>query len=83
MFIKYDIKDFYTSISEQGLHKALALAKEFIKMKSEQVYIIKHSQKSALFHNNNIWQKSMDNSIFDVPQGLFEDVEVSGWMSKW
>lgn len=57
VFIKYDIKDFYSFIYEQGLLEVLHFAQEFINLPPEQVEIILHCRKSFLFHNNNTWRK--------------------------
>ena len=41
-FIKYDIKDFYPSITERTLDRALDLAKEYMVIPLDKMEIIKH-----------------------------------------
>ena len=49
-FIKYDIKDFYTSITEKTLDRALDLAKEYMVIPLDKVKIIKHCRKTWLYY---------------------------------
>ena len=42
-FIKYDIREFYPSITERALDRALDLAKEYMVIPLDKVEIIKHS----------------------------------------
>lgn len=39
------------------LDKAIFLAQEEIKIKTNKIKIIKHSQKSLLFDNDYVWRK--------------------------
>ena len=56
-FIKYDIKEFYPSITEDTLDKAIELAKEYIAISDEKIKIIKHCRKTVLSFNDNLWIK--------------------------
>lgn len=47
MFIKYDIKEFYPSVYKRVHCKPVAIAKDFVNVKSEQVDIIKNCRKSV------------------------------------
>lgn len=49
VFIKYDIKDFYPSISEKELFESLKFIKGFVEIPPEQVEIIFHCRISVLF----------------------------------
>ena len=51
-FIKYDIKDFYPSITEKTVDVALNLTKEHMSIPEDKINIIKHCHKSLLFHND-------------------------------
>ena len=56
-FIKYDIKDFYPSITERTLDRALDLAKEYMVIPLDKVEVIKHSRKTLLYYEDSIWMK--------------------------
>ena len=47
-FIKYDIREFYPSITERTLDRALDLAKEYMVIPLDKVEIIKHCRKTLL-----------------------------------
>ena len=50
-FVIFDIKDFYPSIKEKLLIKALKFAESFTDISNEDKCIINHSRKSLLFNN--------------------------------
>ena len=76
-FIKFDIAEFYPSISECLLDKAIAYAKRFTEISDETIRIIKLSRKSLLFdHSNDTWQKKGENPMFDVTMGSYDGAEV-------
>ena len=74
-FMKFDIVDFYPSISESLLWKALQFAKNFTVIDEESLRIIMHSRKSLLFCDGNTWIKK-GNHMFDVTMGSFDGAEV-------
>ena len=74
-FLKYDIVDFYPSISENLLSKSLEFAKEHLDIDDVVTNTIYHSRKSLLFWDNNIWMKK--ESIFDVTMGSYDGAEVA------
>ena len=51
-FLVFDIIDFYPSISEQLLLKALDFANQFDTISSQEKEVIMHSRKSLLFDKN-------------------------------
>ena len=65
-FVKFDIQNFYPSITEDLLDKALSLASKYCDISEDDITIIKACRKTALFHENEVWIK-IDN--FDVTQG--------------
>ena len=75
-FIKYDIKDFYPSITEEVLNKAIDLAKDYISLSSDSVDIIHHCRRSLLYHNGELWIKKDSDSGFDVTQGSYDGAEI-------
>ena len=74
-FVQFDIVEFYPSISEQLLTKALNFAKTFTNVNTEDVKIIMHAKRSLLFENETTWIKKGDSSRFDVTMGSFDGAE--------
>ena len=76
IFIKFDIREFYPSISESTFRKSILFAKEYHHIADEDVRIIDHCRKSLLFHENEPWKKKKIESCFDVTMGSYEGVEI-------
>ena len=74
-FIKFDIVDFYPSITEQLLTKALVYARSIDAIDANIVNIIMHSRKSLLFDKDIVWVKK-ENSDFDVTIGSYDGAEL-------
>jgi len=76
-FIKFDIADFYPSISQSFLTKAIEFAKSHsCSIDSETINVIMHSRKCFLFESNgNIWVKK-ENEEFDVTMGSYDGAEI-------
>ena len=74
-FIKFDIVDFYPSISEELLLKALDFAKQYTDITDNEIEIIMHARKSLLFSDDGIWIKKGDE-LFDVTMGSFDGAEI-------
>ena len=56
--IKFDIADFYLSITEELLMKSLTPSNELIEAINEKVVkVIMHSRKLLLFDRDNVWVK--------------------------
>ena len=75
-FIQFDIVDFYPSISENLLVKALTWAKTYIDITEREMKIIMNARKSMLFYNHGIWIKKGDNPYFDVTMGSYDGAEI-------
>ena len=73
-FISFDIVDFYLSISEQLLDRAISWAKQFANITDRDVTIIKHTRKSL--HQNRAWSKRNSDNTFDVTMGSYDGAEV-------
>ena len=54
-FIKFDVKDFYPSISRNTLLEALALAKIFCTISKDDIDTVVYCCKSVLIYNNCAW----------------------------
>ena len=74
-FLKFDIVDFYPSITEILLSAAISFAKLFTQIDDDAVQIIEHSRKSLLFNKEEAWIKNND-SLFDVTMGSFNGAEI-------
>ena len=74
-FMKFDIVEFYPSISENLLWKALHFAKQYTDIKQESIDIIMHSRKLLLFCDGNTWVKK-GNQLFDVTMGSYDGAEI-------
>ena len=76
-FIKFDIADFYPSISQDLLRNAIKFADiNSCSIDSDAVNVIMHSRKSFLFESSgNIWVKK-ENEDFDVTMGSYDGAEI-------
>ena len=75
-FIKYDIKDFYPSITEKTLDRALDLAKEYMVIPLDKVGIIKHCRKTLLYYEDSVWIKKGEGGNFDVSIGAYDGAQI-------
>ena len=73
--MKFDIENFYPSISEDLLERALKFACRFTTILTATIDTIKHCRKSLLFSQNNAWVKK-DNPEFDVTMGSYDGAEI-------
>ena len=74
-FLKFNIIDFYSSITEKLLKNAISLAKKFTAVSDNKIKIILNARKSLLFNSNNPWMKKT-NENFDVAMGSFDGMEI-------
>ena len=56
-FIKFDVREFYPSITEIIFDNALLFAKEHHDISNDNNRWIKHCRKSLLFSNNEAWKR--------------------------
>ena len=70
-FVMFDIKDFYPSITQDLLNKALNFASEYIYISKCDIDVINHARKSLLFDGFNTWIKKRGGS-FDVLMGAYD-----------
>ena len=74
-FIIFDIKDFYPSITQELLTKALTFAKKHTNVSKEDINVIQQARKSLLFNNGESWIKK-DSGLFDVTMGAYDGAEI-------
>ena len=75
-FIKFDIAEFYPSISENLLNKSSVYAKSFIQIEDNVFNAIKLERKSLLFNKDGTWVKKGDDTLFEVTIGSFDRAEI-------
>ena len=74
-FVVFDIEQFYQSIKEETLLKALDFAKSKTKILKKDIDVIRHARRSLLFNKNVPWVKKEDEN-FDVTMGAYDGAEV-------
>ena len=75
-FIKFDIVDFYPSISKLLLVKCLRFARRHTNISDEEENIIMHACKSVLFDKNGAWIKRNSDELFDIGMGSYHGAEI-------
>ena len=76
IFVKFDIREFYPSISESIFKKSILFAKEHHHIRDEDIRIIDHCLKSLLFHENELWKEKKSKSCFNVTMGSYDEAEI-------
>ena len=73
-FICFDIVEFYPSISQDLLNRALDFASAYDNITDDERNIIIHAKNSILVHKQQTWQKKGDTT-FDVTMGSYDGAE--------
>ena len=73
-FICFDIVEFYASISQDLLDRALDFASTYDNITNDERKIITHAKNSILIHKQQPWQKKGDTT-FDVTMGSYDGAE--------
>ena len=68
IFIELDIEEFYPSITEHLLLKAI----EHANITQQGLDIILHARESLLFFQNKPWEKTINESLFDITMGSYD-----------
>ena len=74
-FFKFDIVNYYPSISEKLLSDTIKWAATHININSEEIEVVKHCRKNFLYYDNNCWVKQQ-NQDFDVSMGSLDSAEI-------
>ena len=77
-FLQFDICEFYPSISEELLDKALVFAKLHTTVTPDEEDMIKSCRKSVLFNDGKVWTKK--DKDFDVTMGA-QDGNRRKWLN--
>ena len=75
-FMSFDIVEFYPSITEELLEKALAWARRQTEIPKDEIDVIQHARKSLLFNGRKAWMKKGESGLFDVTMGSHDGAEV-------
>ena len=70
----FDIKDFYTSFTQDLLNKGLNFASEYICISRCDIDVINHARKLLLFDGFHTWIRKQ--GLFDVSMGAYDGAEV-------
>lgn len=74
-FICFDVVEFYPSISEALLNRALDFASEHLNISASERQTIINSKHSLLFSEGQPWEKRNSASNFDVTMGSYDGAE--------
>ena len=73
-FYQMDICNFYPSITEKLINKAIDFAAQYTDITEEDRKLILHTSKSLLYHKGQAWVKK-GKSLIDVTQGGLDGAE--------
>ena len=74
--IAFNVVEFYPSISETLLQRALDFTANYVTISNDDCHIILQAKKSLLFNNGNPWQKRNTNTLFNVTMGSYDGAEI-------
>ena len=74
-FINFDIVEFYPSISEKLLRKAIEFARHYTAIQDYEVDIIIHTKRTVIFSKDEPWKKKDSNTGFDITMGSYDGAE--------
>ena len=75
-FIKFDIDQFYPSITQELLRKSIEWAETLVEITDEEKHIIYSTKQNVLYWNGKPWVKK-DDSKCDVTMGSWDGAETS------
>ena len=71
-FIKFDLDNFYPSITETLFNNAIEFARQHTSIPESDLDIIRQARKTLLYHNGQPWTKKDDPSDFNIPMGSYD-----------
>ena len=69
-------EEFYPSITKHLLLKAIEHAKLYTSIYQQELDIILHARKCLLFSKNKLWEKTVNESLFDITMGSYDGAEI-------
>ena len=77
-FLKFDIAEFYPSISKKLLSDSINFAKKYTDISEEEEEIIFHAKEALLFNGDSTWvKKNGRRGNFDVTMGSYDGSETA------
>ena len=73
--VMFDIKDFYPSITQYLLNKAVNFASEYIHISKSDIHVVHHPRKSLPFDGSHTWIKKQEG-LFDMSMGAYDGAEL-------
>ena len=74
-FICFDVVEFYPSISEELLQRALDFASRHLTITADEREVIINAKHSLLFLKGDPWEKRSSTTLFDVTMGSYDGAE--------
>ena len=74
-FICFDVVEFYPSISEELLQRALDFASRHLTITADEREVIINAKHSLLFNKGDPWEKRSSTTLFDVTMGSYDGAE--------
>ena len=76
-FIKFDVREFYPSITQELLDKAIKFAQRHNKITDQEIKIIHNAAQSVVYNDEQFWIKNKDhgNPTFDITMGGYHGAE--------
>ena len=74
-FIQWDYVNFYPSITEELLKKAIEHGRKYVEFTEKEVEIILQDRRAILVYDDDIWIKKYGD-FFDVTMGAYDGAEV-------
>ena len=74
-FVVFDIENFYPSITEELLKKAINFASRRVGVQNEDKEVVFQARKSLLFNKDQAWMKK-EGDTFDMTMGAYDGAEV-------
>ena len=75
IFICFEVVEFYPSITEALLNRALDFASEHVTISNDDRQTIVNAKHSLLFNNGQPWEKKTSTTLFDVTMGSYDGAE--------
>ena len=76
IFIQFDIEEFYLSIIKHLMLKAIEHAELYTSITQQQPDIILQARKSLLFFKDKPWEKTINESLFNITMGSYDGAEI-------
>ena len=76
ILIQFDIEEFYPSITKHIMLKVIEHANLYTSITQQELDIILHARKSLLFFQNIPWEKTINESLFDITMGSYDGAEI-------